>query len=1468
MAMDDVFGEEWLQAPDVPTSPREWAIWPMGAEGPRGKTTREVIIASTNDEEVETFDSQVDSVSPARGSTRSCQSISSKDDKEEVADELRLAREEIARLQELRRTDVEAVRRRARAFFDDVVTKVRKGIQTHAALERRYKKVEKETKGLRGEVTKLENIAQHLRQELGEARAALDAEQKKHRETDAALARARTECVELRRLASAARDAERLATSRVAEHVAQYDAAVLKYRGEITALEERRERDKAEADAREMSLRDQARVAHLEVANERKVRSDVERAANEFRGRVYVLEDQLAKLRAREDERVLTEIGRTREQLREAQISIVASLSPSKPEEKAPPEPETPPKHEKNPKPKLEEIRSLLADGLELVKHGRSGYPKRRIFYLRDDELWWSSSGKDDDAKSFPLKGVSLQRGKVTSTLSRRAASKAPTAHCFSLIRQQQQQQSPRFQSSSGGRTEFFEVMEELREALRKASDEVVRYVEKLVSKILLHPADPKFRRLKTTSAIYRERFGSREAEALLSALGFEREHDRFAMSDVRVSGLEEAQQMIEARLAAPQMDDDDEDLARAVAMSKEGDASKDDELARAIVAMSTEPDGDLERALAMSKESDESKDDELAWAIAMSTEPDGDLERALAMSKESDESKDDELARAIAMSTEPDGDLGRAIATSKEEEEDPKVRFERRVAQLFESLRAAGKSPNEAAAEALSTVQREFAQAKPVSTTTTTTTTNPPRKKRTSELQRFERMDTPEAVGDDNIEMINVLYKEEGITFVDPSFPPAPASVFGDEDPNKWTCVACQARNPIPERANSKEGILRLIEERRRNQLSEIACGTCGRRQPLLEVGLRPSRWLRPVDIRDDLTMQTSTVPWTLFRDEPRPDDLRQGGLGNCWFVCALSVLAEVSPERLRKRFELSPLYNPAGAYRIRLNQEGVWRTVTVDDSLPVNALDTAAYLKPSRRSLWGPLLEKAAAKLHGSYVALAGGTFAEAFNMLTGMPVKRIQLDRYSRDGGAAGRLVTRDDPQSQKRDKLAARFDERYSEASDATLELFAQLYSFRESRFAVGASTFVHADDGEFEAEMRSLGLQTRHAYGVLDARQYEDELLVKLRNPNGVALWRGAYSQPSPHARSELGLDKEDQGVFWMRVSDFAKYFVELTVCRLVPESYLDARAAGWLASRFGAGDAVCIDVYSRTSVEVAVHQEAHARRGEEAEHTAVDLGLAVVKLDQNRSLVASSKRMTHRAGATCDATFEQDDLPTTYLVVPLCFGHVASTEPRKFNFAVHSSQPAIVVRAAPLDARVLARAVIHLALKFGDKQVLLRNQLLQQDALVFYNLDDEAGYCVVAENRAPTTVVVAEVDGTEHTKGFVSTRGALATRDIIPPRTRMILCILSREPGVKDFSLALAYGASVQPPAPPDATIPHIPSLDHLDQLRALHEPIPLPPDQGSPRPPAHAAGGGGVDAFALASALNQAMNHQDYPPN
>jgi hypothetical protein len=125
----------------------------------------------------------------------------------------------------------------------------------------------------------------------------------------------------------------------------------------------------------------------------------------------------------------------------------------------------------------------------------------------------------------------------------------------------------------------------------------------------------------------------------------------------------------------------------------------------------------------------------------------------------------------------------------------------------------------------------------------------------------------------------------------------------------------------------------------------------------------------------------------------------------------------------------------------------------VLIDDVFPVDALQMVAYLKPARRQLWGPLIEKAAAKLHASYEALSGGTFAEAFSMLTGFPVQRILLPSHPAmrepkplpaDAGEGDRVSH-------------AKAVERWRAKCIDSEELFAQLYSFRQSEYPIGDSS---------------------------------------------------------------------------------------------------------------------------------------------------------------------------------------------------------------------------------------------------------------------------------------------------------------------------------------------------------------------------------------------------------------------------
>ena len=62
--------------------------------------------------------------------------------------------------------------------------------------------------------------------------------------------------------------------------------------------------------------------------------------------------------------------------------------------------------------------------------------------------------------------------------------------------------------------------------------------------------------------------------------------------------------------------------------------------------------------------------------------------------------------------------------------------------------------------------------------------------------------------------------------------------------------------------------------------------------------------------------------------------EHLRQGGVGDCWFLSALAVVAE-RHDLIAKLFK-DTSSNGAGCYNVRLFLDGAWQPVLIDDRLP----------------------------------------------------------------------------------------------------------------------------------------------------------------------------------------------------------------------------------------------------------------------------------------------------------------------------------------------------------------------------------------------------------------------------------------------------------------------------------------------------------------------------------------------------
>ena len=98
--------------------------------------------------------------------------------------------------------------------------------------------------------------------------------------------------------------------------------------------------------------------------------------------------------------------------------------------------------------------------------------------------------------------------------------------------------------------------------------------------------------------------------------------------------------------------------------------------------------------------------------------------------------------------------------------------------------------------------------------------------------------------------------------------------------------------------------------------------------------------------------------------------------------------------PDRIIKLFETTEV-NEYGIYSLKICKNGEWRNVIIDDYFPCKKDGTPAFSKAQGDELWVLLLEKAWAKLHGSYERIESGYAEHVLRDLTGAPTKVFSHD-----------------------------------------------------------------------------------------------------------------------------------------------------------------------------------------------------------------------------------------------------------------------------------------------------------------------------------------------------------------------------------------------------------------------------------------------------------------------------------------
>ncbi|KAI8792125.1 calpain-12, partial [Biomphalaria glabrata] len=276
--------------------------------------------------------------------------------------------------------------------------------------------------------------------------------------------------------------------------------------------------------------------------------------------------------------------------------------------------------------------------------------------------------------------------------------------------------------------------------------------------------------------------------------------------------------------------------------------------------------------------------------------------------------------------------------------------------------------------------------------------------------------------------------------------------------------------------------------------------------------------KWKRPKEFRTD--------PVLTLNGTSRAG-VGQGSVGNCWFMSVLANIADnkefmkqILPETA---YFIEDPHKYDGIFHARFFSFGQWRDVYVDDILPISEQGTlvGAMSKTNENEMWVPLVEKAFAKLHGSYEAICSGLCKDAYLQLTSGIGETMEHQK----------MTNKD-------------FDAFYARIKNALL-----------FNHQVTAST--PDKNGEIK------GLIGMHAYSVVSVHEINDEKLVQVRNPWGHIDWTGAWSEGSTEWKSipsnTKNLPDKNNGEFFVCLPDYMKYFSDTTFCSLTPDFDKDGR---------------------------------------------------------------------------------------------------------------------------------------------------------------------------------------------------------------------------------------------------------------------------------------------------------------------
>ena len=280
---------------------------------------------------------------------------------------------------------------------------------------------------------------------------------------------------------------------------------------------------------------------------------------------------------------------------------------------------------------------------------------------------------------------------------------------------------------------------------------------------------------------------------------------------------------------------------------------------------------------------------------------------------------------------------------------------------------------------------------------------------------------------------------------------------------------------------------------------------------------------WKRDSELSNNNNLNTNIYPM----DNIFMNKIVYNKLSNPNLFYALNILGD-NPENIKKLF-LNNKKDSTCLYGVNLCHNGHFQQVVIDDFFPYNQkLDTKIFLSEEKGLLWPQILEKAYAKLYGSYNLITYKSMENIMKDFTCAPV--VTIDYFGDNLG----------------NELLEAYKNRWillggTGDTEASQNLIKELGLDPKTDHEI-LLVYKLTDENINQISNNSLNISTNDDYNIV----------LKIRNLNGKVEWIGDWSEYSglwnDNFKNILNYNSNEKN-FYMNLKDFKLYFSKIKIVK-------------------------------------------------------------------------------------------------------------------------------------------------------------------------------------------------------------------------------------------------------------------------------------------------------------------------------